>query len=144
MNINSSTMETLEYSPILIENMSHSINIPEGILKEDLVGKVTGKNYYNASYNLEESTLIIEVRTELYYHNELNEQILLFHIEVRNGYLVKNISEYITGDSPSIEPHLLEYLKNISVAQTRGVQSTITHNTPIASMLIPPVRTATK
>ncbi len=140
MSINSSLMEAFEYSPILIETMSHSINIPEGILVEDLIGKVTGRKHYKASYNLDESTLIINVRTELYYHDNFNERILLFHIEVRNGYQIKNLSDFITDDAGTIEPRLLEYLKSVSVAQTRGVQSTITHNTPLASMLIPPMR----
>lgn len=142
MNINSPAMETLEYSPILIENISHSINIPEGISQEDLIGKVTGKSHYNASYNIEENTLVINIRTELYYQNDLNESILLFHIEVRNIFHVKNLSEYITDNGSTIEPKLLAYLKAISIAQTRGIQSTMISSTPIASMLIPPIRMA--
>lgn|GEM_PF-2515370 len=129
----------LEYRALVIKNISHFLNIPEGITQEELKGKLFGKNHYKTSYNLEENTLAIDVRSELYYREKPESENLnkIFHIEVRNVFYVKDLSNYIIEEGSNIEPTVMEYFLGISIAQTRGIQSTIISNTPLSSTLIP-------
>lgn len=130
-------MPDLEYRVLSIENLSHSLNIPEGYTAEDLKGKLLGKNEYKASYSTETSTVAIDVRSQLQLKEDEDRQHLkLFHIEVRTIYHIPNLQQFFIDNGDEIRPEIMDQLLVLAIAHTRGVQSTIISGTPIAKTLI--------
>lgn len=130
-------MPDLEYRVLSIENISHSLNIPEGYTEVELKGKLSGKNQYKASFSSDTNTVTIEVRSELQLkETDDSAQQQIFQIEVRSVFFVPSLHDYLIDDGEAIQAEVAEYLLALAIAHTRGVQSTIISGTPITKTLI--------
>lgn len=130
-------MPDLEYHVLSIENLSHSLSIPDGYTADELKGKLSGKNEYKASYSTETNTVAIDVRSELQLKGETDSQYTkLFHIEVRTIYYIPNLQHFFTDNGDEIQPEVMDRLLVLAIAHARGVQSTIISGTPISKTLI--------
>lgn len=131
-------MPNFGYRVLQIENISHSLSIPEGYTEAELQGKLQGKNQYKASFSPDSEIVIIAVHSELQLKGSDTTlpQQQIFQIEVRSVFLVPSLRNYLIDDGEDIKPEVAEYLLDLAIAHTRGVQSTIISGTPISKSLI--------
>jgi len=124
------TKKYINYSLEAIDLISNSINVPQNFDASDEHGLTFGLEL-KSTIKIDEELLIIEINYEF-----LKDAITVFNIVVQNIFKIDRIKNYVKNEQIE-QKEFYEFLVELSINHTRGVQSQLLKNTPLARFYIP-------
>ena len=130
----------IKYSITTIRKTASYIDIPADFDLKDHSNELELFIEFEFEGRKETNELNVNVVHLIYWNKhspkEENHKVELLQLEVKNTYEVENLHLYIDEKNESFDKALVIKFSHLSASHARGIQSTITNDTPLESIYI--------
>ena len=138
----SKTLDDLVYKVAKVTPLSNSLNIPENLNFSSKTHKIAGKIKLKIEAEIENNLIAVFTDVEMVCHENESDVELgpLFSLTSKCEYKVENLDKYLSNEEePEVDKSILRFFVEISLDQTRGMQSVYLKGSPISKYIMPRV-----